>query len=345
MIRTAVVGATGYTGQELVRILARHPSVELSALTSRREAGKAYSQVFPGFRGIVDRKITGHDLSRVCERAELVFLALPHAESQAAVAEVIERKRKAIDLSADFRFKKLKPYRHWYGEHRFPQLLRRAVYGMPEIYREQIKKARLVANPGCYPTSVILALKPLCERRLFEPDSVIVDSKSGLSGAGRSVLSTLMFSEVNESLRPYNIYHHRHTPEMEQELTALYKKKVQVTFAPHLVPLNRGILSTIYVRLVRKMSVERLHGIYQKAYSREPFIRLLAPGELPDLVRVRGSNFCDIGLSLAESGRSAVITSAIDNLIKGASGTAVQNFNLMSGLPETTGLDRIPLFP
>ncbi len=345
MIRVAVVGATGYTGQELVRILSGHPLCELVALTSRKEAGKVYSRVYPRFLGIADIKITGHNVGRVCRDAEVVFLALPHSESQAAAAEVIRRKRMAIDLSADFRLRDVAVYRQWYGKHRHPALIRRAVYGMPEIYRERIKKARLVANPGCYPTSVILALKPLAEARLFDPGSVIVDSKSGVSGAGRHALITLSYCEVNESLRPYNIYKHRHTPEMEQEISALFGKKVSITFAPHLVPLDRGILSTIYVRLSRKTSIQRLHALYRRSYSGEPFVRVLEPGELPDIIRVRGSNFCDIGLTTAPSGREAVITSAIDNLVKGASGAAVQNFNLMCGLPETTGLDQAPLFP
>jgi N-acetyl-gamma-glutamyl-phosphate reductase len=345
MIRTAVVGATGYTGQELVRILARHPEAEIVALTSRREAGKSYGSVFPGFRGIVDLKITPHDIKRACRKAEVVFLALPHKESQAAVAEVINLKKKAIDLSADFRFRNIKAYQVWYGRHRYPALLKKAVYGMPEIYRDKIKKAHLVANPGCYPTSVILALKPLAKARLFDPKAVIVDSKSAVSGAGRTLTSTLMFCEVNESIRPYNIYKHRHTPEMEQELAALYRKKVAISFAPHLVPIDRGILSSIYVRLIRKMSLQRIHEIFKKDYDSEPFIRILPPGEMPDTIRVRGSNFCDIGITLAPSGKEAVITSAIDNLVKGASGMAVQNFNLLSGLPETCGLEQIPIIP
>lgn len=345
MIKTAVVGATGYTGQELVRILARHPETSITALTSRKEAGKPYGQVFPAFKDIVDLKITTHDVEKVCEKADIVFLALPHAESQAAVATVIEKKKKAIDLSADFRFKKLAPYRRWYGEHRFPALLRKAVYGMPEIYRNRIKKADLVANPGCYPTSVILALKPLAEKRLFDPKSVIVDSKSGVSGAGKSLVQSLMYCEANENLRPYNIYIHRHTPEMEQELSALFGKKVQVTFAPHLVPLNRGILSTIYLKLMRKNSAEKIHDIYQKAYNKEPFVRLLPPGQLPELARVKDSNFCDIGLALAPSGKELVVVAAIDNLMKGASGTAVQNMNIMAGIEETTGINAIPITP
>ncbi len=345
MIKAAVIGATGYTGQDLVRILSAHPGVELTLLTSRQNQGVIYGHLFTACRNLVELRLSQLDYDQAAQKAEVAFLAFPHTESQVAAAELLARKVRVIDLSADFRFRKAAIYRRYYSEHRFPALLRKAVYGLPEVYREQIKKAQLIANPGCFPTSVILALKPLMQKRLIDPKSVIIDSKSGLTGAGRNAAVDFLFCEISGSVRAYNIYKHRHQPEMDQELSRLYGRKTEVTFVPHLVPINRGILSTIYVQFPRKISPSRLETIYQEAYGKEPFIRVLSLGEQPDTSKVRGSNYCDLGLSLAPDGRKAVLTSALDNLVKGAAGNAVQNMNIMLGMEETAGLKQIPLHP
>ena len=345
MVKVAVIGATGYTGQDLIRILAVHPQVELTLLTSRQNQGVIYGHLFPAFRNIVEQRLSALDYDQVAQKAEVAFLAFPHTESQPVAAELIPRKVKVIDLSADFRFRKAALYRRYYAEHQFPALLRKAVYGLPEVYREQIKKAQLVANPGCFPISALLALKPLMEKRLIEPRGIVIDSKSGLTGAGRNAVVDFLFCEISGSVRPYNVYKNRHRPEMEQELTRLYGRKAEVTFVPHLVPINRGILSTIYVRFLRKTAPARLEAVYREAYGQERFVRVLNLGELPDTAKVKGSNYCDLGLSLSPDGREAVISSAIDNLVKGASGNAVQNMNLMFGLEEGAGLQQVPLHP
>lgn len=344
MIQVAIVGATGYTGMELVRILSRHPQVQLTVLTSRQQAGQRYSQIFSGALGAVDLSLSEPDYPAIARQAQVAFLCLPHSESQDAAAELLKLGLKVIDLSADFRLKSTAVYQKWYGPHRHPALLKSAVYGLPELYRRRIPTAQLVANPGCYPTSVILGLAPLAREKLLRPE-IMVDSKSGVSGAGRAPKQTLHFCEVAENLRPYNIYTHRHTPEMEQELSALARTKLQVTFVPHLVPMNRGILSTMFIKLQKKLSEKNLVELYQESYQAEPFVRVLPPGALPETAQVRGTNLTQIGLSLAPSGREVVITSALDNLVKGAAGAAVQNFNLMESLPETTALENLPLVP
>jgi len=345
MLKAAVIGATGYTGQELVRILALHPEAKLTMLTSRQNQGALYGQMFPAFRKIVELRISQMDFDQAAKAAEVAFLALPHTESQVAAAELISRKVKVIDMSADFRFRKAATYQRYYTEHRYPGLLRKAVYALPEIYRRQLKKAQLAANPGCFPTSVILGLKPLAEQKLIDPANIIVDSKTGISGAGRGAVVDFLFCEAGASVRPYNIYKHRHQPEMTQELSRLYGRKVELTFVPHIIPASRGILSTIYVRFLRKTSAPRLEAIYNDAYAEEEFVRVLPLGELPDIAQVKGSNYCDIGLSLSPDGKQAVVSAALDNLVKGASGNAVQTMNIMFGLPEAMGLKQIPLHP
>jgi len=345
MVKAAVIGATGYTGQELIRILARHPSAQLVMLTSRQNQGALYGQMFPAFRGIVELRLSQLDYDQAAKSAEVAFLAMPHTESQVVAAELVSRKMRVIDMSADFRFRKAQVYQRYYAEHRFPGLLRKAVFGLPEVYREQLKKAVLSANPGCFPTSVILGLKPLMENKMIEPASVIVDSKSGLSGAGRGAVVDFLFCEASASVRPYNVYKHRHQPEMEQELSRLYGRKVDITFVPHLIPVSRGILSTIYVKFSRKISGARLETVYKEAYDHEEFVRVLPLGELPDIAKVKGSNYCDIGLSISPDGKAGVISSAIDNLVKGASGNAVQAMNVMFGLEENAGLKSIALHP
>jgi N-acetyl-gamma-glutamyl-phosphate reductase len=343
--KIAIVGATGYTGQELVRLLLGHHGVAIVALYSRRNQGENYAQLFPQFRGFDLPPLSEYEPRRLARKAELACFCLPHHESQQAVGQALDHGLKVVDLSADFRLKKLSVYRKWYGDHERPELLKQAVYGLPERYRDRIRKARLVANPGCYPTGVILGVAPLLEAGLADPGHVIADLKSGVSGAGRKAALELSFCEVNEAFRPYNLYGHRHTPEMEQELGRAAGRAVRVTFSPHLVPMSRGILGTIYLRLYRRATTAELHQLLAAAYVDEPFVRVLPPGELPCVSRVRGSNFVDLAATAAPGGREAIVTCALDNLCKGAAGAAVQNLNLLLGLPEASGLLQLPLRP
>lgn len=335
-MRVAVVGASGYTGAELLRLLLRHPEVRITLLTAERHKGQKPEEVFGSLRGFDLPGLVPFDPDMVAKAADMAFLALPHGASARAAKELLDRGLKVIDLSADFRLKDPAVYRTYYGNHPHPELLREAVYGLPELYRERVKGARLVANPGCYPTSVILGLYPLARRGLVE-GRVFVDSKSGASGAGRALEERMLFCEVAEGIRPYNPLSHRHVPEMEQELG------IPISFVPHLLPINRGILSTIYVALTEPMKEADLYDLYLEDYKEEPFVRVLPPGSLPSTASVRGSNFCDIGFKVR--GDLAVICSAIDNLTKGASGQAIQNMNLMAGFSETLGLESLPLFP
>lgn len=343
--RVAIIAATGYTGHELVRLLLVHPSVKIVRLTSRQNEGQSFTKLFPQFRGFDLPLISTYDPDRLAQEADLAFFCLPHHESQAAVGAAVDRGLKAIDLSADFRLKKAPVYEKWYGPHERKDLIPKAVYGLPERYRREIKKAALVANPGCYPQGVILGVAPLIEAGLVEPGHVIADLKSGVSGAGRKAAVDYSFCEVVEDFRPYNLYAHRHTPEMEQELSRAAGKAVRVTFSPHLVPMSRGILGTIYVKLTKKADTKKLNAVLAKAYADETFVRVLEPGELPAVSRVRGSNFVDLAVTAAPGGREAIVSSAIDNLVKGASGSAVQCMNLMLGLPESMGLLQLPLKP
>lgn len=335
-MRVAVVGASGYTGAELLRLLLRHPGVQITVLTADRHRGQRPEEVFPSLRGFDLPVLSPLDPDGVAEAADLAFLALPHGASAKAAKGLLERGLRVIDLSADHRLRDPEVFRAYYGEHPYPELLEEAVYGLPEVHRERIRGARLVANPGCYPTSVILGLYPLARRGLVR-GRVFVDSKSGASGAGRALEERMLFCEVAESIRPYSPLTHRHTPEMEQELG------LEIAFVPHLLPINRGILSTMYVPLGEALGEDDLYRLYLEDYSGEPFVRVLPPGTMPSTAAVRGSNFCDIGFKVR--GGWAVVCSAIDNLTKGASGQAVQNMNLMAGFPETTGLEAVPLFP
>ncbi len=343
--KVAIVGATGYTGQELARLLVAHPGVTVAALTSRENEGKCYESFFPQFRGLDLPRISGYEPEKLAREVDLAFFCLPHARSQRAVAEALGPGMKCVDLSADFRLRDPAVYEKWYGPHTEREVLGTAVYGMPEIYRDEIKKAGLVANPGCYPTGVILSLVPLLKGGMIAPDHVIADMKSGVSGAGRKASIPLSYCEVNEGFRPYGLYEHRHAPEMEQELAVAAGKPVRVTFSPHLAPMNRGILGTIYVKLTRKFASVDLIGYLEATYRDEPFVRVIPKGEFPCVSRVRGTNFVDIGISVSPRGDEAIVNTAIDNLVKGASGAAVQNMNLMLGLPETEGLVAAGLRP
>ena len=342
-MRAAIIGATGYTGLELIRILSRHPEVEITALTSERYVGQRYDHVYPAVGAIASRVLESLNTDDIAPRADVIFTAVPHKEAMQVVPAFIKKKKKVIDLSADFRLSNKAIYEKWYEKHAAPELLEKAVYGLPEINRKKIKKAQLVANPGCYPTSIILPLTPLLKEDLIDTGAIIADSKSGVSGAGRSLKTGSLFCEASESFKAYSILKHRHQPEIEEQLSGLCGKQVGLTFAPHLVPMNRGMLSTIYVTLKSPLSSKALHDCLKRYYKNEPFVRILPEGTLPQTGWVRGSNFCDIGFAL--SGRRLVLVSVIDNLVKGASGQAVQNMNIMMGFKETLAIDHVPLYP
>ncbi len=344
--RVAVAGASGYTGVELLRFLVQHPAVEVVAVTAETHANQPIAQVFPSLRGFVDLTCLPLDPETLAREAEFVFLALPHKASMTVGASLVERDVRVLDLSADFRLRNPADYPAWYGfDHTAPALLATAVYGLPELHGEAIAAARLVAVPGCYPTSTILGLAPLLTQGAIDPDTVVVDSISGVSGAGRKPELSTHYSEVNESLKAYGVAKHRHTPEIEQELSAVAGRRVTVTFTPHLAPLTRGILTTITARLARPRTTAELLASYRDFYRERPFVRVLDEGRLPETKHVLHSNLCDIGLVAdARTGR-VIVVSAIDNLAKGASGQAVQCFNLMAGLDERAGLWIPGLFP
>lgn len=345
MERVAIYGASGYTGQELLRLLLGHPEVEITALISRTLKGIPISAVYPHFTGLTSLTFSDFTPEEVAERAEVIFLALPHNASMAVAPLFLEAGRKVIDLSADFRLRDESVFNRWYGKHQVPELLSQAVYGIPELYRDEIREARLIANPGCYPTSVILGLAPLLKKGWLDLASIIVDAASGVSGAGREAQVGSLFCEVDEGYKAYKVGQHRHTPEMEQELSRLAGNDVYITFTPHLLPVNRGILSTIYATLTRDLTTGDLIALYQEFYQGEGFIRVYGEGGFPNISSVRGTNFCDIGLFCDGRLKRVTIFAAIDNLIKGAAGQAIQNMNILCGLPEDRALGALPVFP
>lgn len=342
MHRAAVVGATGYAGAELVRILTGHPGVELTMLTSRQYAGQQFSQIYPSLTNLVSLTCEPYDVDRICAEADIIFTALPHQLPMALVPELLERGKKIVDLSADFRFRDADRYESAYQPHSARELLQQAVYGLSEVNRDQIKQARLVGNPGCYPTSVLLPLVPLIKTGVVDTQTIIADSKSGVSGAGRSPSLTTLFCEVHESYKAYKIAEHRHNPEMDEVLSQQAAKDVHLTFVPHLVPMSRGMLSTVYAGLRRDVSLSDLYQVFSDYYGDSHFIRLRQDGAPPDTLNVRGTNYCDIGVRLDQGGRRLILLSAIDNLVKGAAGQAVQNMNIMLGMDETEGLLQVP---
>lgn len=344
-MRVGIVGASGYTGQELMRVLTRHPKVEIAYATSERFAGLAVDEVFPSFKKVIDLRFSELSLQHIVRDADFIVTALPHGTSMDVVAECIKKGKRVVDLSADFRLKDPALYERWYGKHSCPDLLTEAVYGLPEIYRDAIKKAQLVANPGCYPTGAILALAPLLEGGLIAPSGIVVDAKSGVSGAGRNPSLSNLFCEAAEGLKAYGVAKHRHAPEMEQELSSRAGGPVTILFVPHLIPINRGILSTIYARPVGGLSTAQAYDAYRQRYGKEPFVRLCSPGTFPSTMEVRGSNYCDLGVMVEARSEQLIVISAIDNLVKGAAGQAVQNMNIMCGFPETMGLTHNPLSP
>ena len=341
-VKCAVIGASGYAGEELVRLLLQHPGSELVAVTSRQHCGKSLSDVFPRFAGQARSDalhFSDFDGAVISGVAELVFLALPHGVSAGLAKPLLESDLRLIDLSADFRLRSPEVYREFYdSQHPAPELLGSAVYGLPERYRNEIADARLVAAPGCYPTSILLPLIPLLRAGLIRTNGIMVSSLSGVTGAGRKVDVDYLFGECNESARPYGIPKHRHLSEIEQELAAAIGEPVTVQFVPHLVPMNRGIISTMFLQADRTIADADLEAVYGEAYRDEPFIRLLGSHRLPDTKNVVGTNFVDIGWKMDTRTGRVIVSSAIDNLIKGTSGQAVQCLNLMCGYPETAGL-------
>lgn len=343
-IKIAILGASGYTGAELLRILLRHPAAEIVALTADRKAGELIDAVFPHLAGFgLPRLTTIADVDWT--GIDLVFCALPHATTQEVVAK-LPRHLKVVDLSADFRLRDPAAYAKWYGhEHHALDLQAEAVYGLTEIARDKIAKSRLIANPGCYPTSALLPLIPLIEAGLIDDKSIIIDAKSGVTGAGRAAKEGSLFAEVSEGMHAYGVASHRHGPEIEQSLTDAAGHPVAVTFTPHLMPMNRGMLSTIYVQVAPGKTADDLHEVLAGRYKAEPFVTVVPKGVVPQTRHVRGSNHCLIGVVADRVPGRVILLSVIDNLVKGASGQAVQNMNLICGLPETLGLEQVPMFP
>jgi N-acetyl-gamma-glutamyl-phosphate reductase len=344
MVKVGIIGSTGYTGAELVRILLEHPGAEISALTSESYAGLPYERVYPALRARLQHVCEPLDVEAVAKRSDVVFTALPHTKAMECVPRLMALGKKVVDLSADFRIRDRTVFETWYASHTAPELLPQAIYGLPELHRKEIRKAVLVANPGCYPTSVILGAAPLIRSGWMDLGSLIANSASGVSGAGRSAELGSLYCEVNEGLKPYKVGQHRHTPEMEQEISLLAGSPVKLTFVPHLAPFSRGILTTLYANLTVERSDEEMIERYATFYEGEAFVRILPKGNLPNVRDVRGTNYCDIGLKTDPRTGRVVVVSAIDNLVKGASGQAVQNMNLVMGLPETMGLGQPPLF-
>ncbi|MBP7765165.1 MAG: N-acetyl-gamma-glutamyl-phosphate reductase [Syntrophaceae bacterium] len=344
-IKTAIFGASGYTGQELIRILSAHPQVELVAATSRRYAGVPVAEVFPSLQGRTSLAYVNASPEEIASGCDVVFLALPHGVSMEIAPVFVRAGRKVIDLSADYRLRDLATYEKWYAKHTSADLIGRAVYGIPELYRNEIKNARLIANPGCYPTSIILGLAPALKNNLLDVSTIIADSASGVSGAGRDPVVGSLFCEVDGGFKAYKVGKHRHTPEIEQELNRLAGEPFAVTFTPHLLPVKRGILSTIYATLKKDIRPAELAELYADAYAGEKFVRICPAGATPNISSVCGSNSCDIGVVCDPRTNRVIIVSAIDNLVKGAAGQAVQNMNLIAGLAEDCGLAAPPLYP
>ena len=337
-IRVAVVGGTGYTGFELVTLLQQHPKVELTEITSQSYAGRPISEVFPALQGVCSLICTSMDLESLMQKADCVFVALPHKTAMEVVAPLVRAGKRVVDLSADFRFRDPELYEEWYQEHTARDLLAEAVYGLPELHGDKIRRANLVGNPGCYPTGVILLAAPLVKAGVVEPESLIADCKSGVSGAGRTPNLTTHFCEANEGFKAYKVAEHRHTPEIEQELSIIAGKPIKIVFTPHLVPMSRGILTTLYANLSKSVTDEEISGLYREAYERAPFVRVLQSGQLPSTLYVRGTNYCDMGWRLEGRTGRIIAISAIDNLTRGASGQAICNMNLMFGFAEDEGL-------
>ncbi len=345
-IKTAVIGATGYAGEELTRLLYAHPEASVEVLTSKSYCNEAFSDIYASFNHVSCQVLREDELDEISKKVDVIFVALPHGIASKKITSEILENCKVIDLGADFRLKDKDVYEKWYNtEHFSPKLLSEAVYGLCEIHRDEIKNARLVANPGCYTTTSILSLYPVVREGLIDIDSIVIDAKSGVSGAGRGVSLGVHYCETNENIKAYKIASHRHTPEIEQELSFAAKQDITLTFTPHLTPMNRGILATIYAKLKPDVDYETVKSVYIKYFGDEYFVRLLNKGHFPETKWVKGSNFIDIGFEVDERCNRLVILGALDNLVKGAAGQAVQNMNLMFGLKETAGLDYAGIMP
>lgn len=346
MIKAGIIGSTGYAGAELVRLLTQHPETEVCWCGSRSYIGERFSSIYRNMFRIVDEKCLDDNMEELAAEADVIFTATPQGFCASMMNDKILSQTKIIDLSADFRLKDVAVYEEWYKlEHKSPQYLPEAVYGLCEINREQIKNTRLLANPGCYTTCSILTLYPLVKEGLADPNTIIIDAKSGTSGAGRGAKVANLYCEVNENIKAYGVTTHRHTPEIEEQLSYACGKPVLLNFTPHLVPMNRGILVTAYANLTGDVTNEDIQAAYEKYYGQEYFIRLLGPGACAETRWVEGSNFVDIGFQLDGRTKRIVAMGALDNVVKGAAGQAVQNMNLMFGLPENLGLTQLPMFP
>lgn len=346
MIRVGIFGATGYAGSELVRILLAHRDAEIVWYGSRSYIDQKYASIYQNFFQLVDAKCMDDNMAALAEQVDVIFTATPQGLCASLVNDEILSKVKVIDLSADFRIKDVKVYEEWYKiSHKSPQYIEEAVYGLCEINREDVKKARLVANPGCYTTCSILTCYPLVKEGLIGPNTIIIDAKSGTSGAGRGAKVDNLFCEVNENMKAYGVASHRHTPEIEEQLGYACNEKITISFTPHLVPMNRGILATAYASLKKDVTYEEVKAVYDAYYKNEKFVRVLEKDICPQTKWVEGSNYVDIGFKLDPRTKRIVMMGAIDNLVKGAAGQAVQNMNLMFGLPESEGLDLVPMFP
>ena len=346
MIKAGIIGATGYAGAEIVRLLMGHPEAEIKWYGSRSYIDQRYADIYRNMFQIVEDVCKDDNLDKLAEEVDVIFTATPQGFCASVINEEILSKVKVIDLSADFRIKDVKTYEKWYGiEHKSPEYIKEAVYGLCEINREDIKKARLVANPGCYTTCSILSLYPLVKEGLIDPATIIIDAKSGTSGAGRGAKLDNLFCEVNENMKAYGVATHRHTPEIEEQLGYAAGEEIVLNFTPHLVPMNRGILVTAYASLKEKVSYETVKAVYDKYYEKEKFVRVLDKDVCPQTKWVEGSNYVDVNFKIDERTGRVIVMGALDNLVKGAAGQAVQNMNLVFGLEESTGLDLVPIFP
>ena len=346
MIKVGIIGATGYAGSELVRILLGHKDVEIKWYGSRSYIDKKYASIYQNFFQLVDANCMDDNMEVLADQVDVIFTATPQGLCASLVNEEILSKVKIIDLSADFRIKDVKVYEEWYKlEHKSPQFIEEAVYGLCEINREDVKKARLVANPGCYTTCSILTCYPLVKEGIIDPNTIIVDAKSGTSGAGRGAKVDNLFCEVNENMKAYGVATHRHTPEIEEQLGYACGEKIMINFTPHLVPMNRGILATAYASLKKDVTYEEVKAMYNKYYADEKFVRVLEKDVCPQTKWVEGSNYVDVNFKIDPGTNRIIMMGAIDNLVKGAAGQAVQNMNLMFGLKESEGLELVPMFP
>ena len=341
MTKVGIIGATGYVGIELIRLLINHPSIKLQALSSVSFEGQDIHDIYPNILNIVDLECTNSQ--EVIDQSDVIFIALPHGLSEPIVGECIKKGKICIDLGADFRLKSEEEYKKWYGKaYEIKEIHKDAVYGLPEIYKEEIKKASIIANPGCYPTSATLGLIPLLKKDCIHKNGIVIDAKSGTTGAGREPSRVTHFPECNENILPYALGTHRHIPEIEQTLSALGEEKITVTFIPHLIPVNRGILSTMYCEMNKSLDIQTVHQIYTDHYGSEKFVRILPLGKTANIRNVAHSNYCDISIHMDERTKKLIIVSAIDNMIKGAAGQAIQNMNIRMGFKEEEGLMLVP---